>query len=109
MVIQVLFHGEDIASRYYFTMTYLPDLMWVRAAPMRLDGVFLGNEFKGARQYTGRRKWVLEPESSAVEIDVTAFACRLVPSEALLNTVDADDEVCAVCELERFACGMCPV
>ena len=41
----------------------------------------------------GRTKWVLEPESSAVEVDVSAFSCRLVKSEAVLNTADADDEV----------------
>ena len=55
-------------------------------------GFFRGNEFKGAKRYKGRKKWVLEPETSAVDVDVTAFACRLVETEALLNTVDADVE-----------------
>ena len=93
VVIQVRFHGAEIASRYYFTLTYLPDLMWVRAAPLRQDGVFDGTEFKGARRYKGRKKWVLVPEQESEEIDVSAFACRLVQSEACMNTPDADDEV----------------
>lgn len=68
---------------------------------MQQNGTFSGDEFKGAKKFKGRKKWVLVPEGAAVEIDVTAFACRLVAAEALLNTVDADDEIWTVPESDK--------
>ena len=76
--------------KYWFVLTYIPDLQWCRVVPLIEDGVF-----EEEHRFQGRTIWKLlpeSPESGCFEIDVSAFRCKKVSSRAVLNVPDADDE-----------------
>jgi len=75
--------------KYWFVLTYIPDLQWSRVVPMVQDGVFESGRYAGRPVY----KLLPEsPETGCFEIDVSAFRCKKVSSRAVLNVPDADDE-----------------
>jgi len=78
-------------DKFYFVLTYIPDLFWARLAPMQQSGFFTDPDYKYAK-HRGRPKWVLVPEEQAQEIDVSAQRCVLVKSCAVKRTADADNE-----------------
>jgi len=74
---------------YYYVLTFIPDLYWCRLCPMQRVGEFDEEKY---RKHFGRPKWKLIPEGEAVEIDVSASRCEIVPSVAVKRTEDADNE-----------------
>ena len=69
--------------KYYYVLTYLPDLQWCHLCPMTTRGKF---------EESGRDKYVLVNEDEESEIDLTAAACSLVKARAMRRTQDADKE-----------------
>jgi len=72
----------DAEHRYYFVLTYIPDLRWCRVCPLMEKGKF----------EDGHTRWVLMPEGTGRELDVTAARCRLVEAHARVQAEDADQE-----------------
>ena len=88
-VVQVDGHGE----RYFYVLTYIPDLFWCRVAPMRQAGVFTADREKAAKNVTGRPRWMLEPEGAGGgELDISASRCTQVKARAVRRVQDADKE-----------------
>ena len=70
--------------KYYYVLTYLPDLQWCQLVPMTTRGKFPDS---------GRDKFVLIHENECKELDVSAKACKLVRNaRAMRRTQDADKE-----------------
>ena len=69
--------------RYYYVLTYLPDLQWCHLCPMITRGKF---------EESMRDKFVLVNEDDESEIDVSATLCKLVKAKAMRRTQDADKE-----------------
>jgi len=78
--------GKDY--KYWFVLTYIPDLKWCHLAPMVQEGHF-GPERK--RSY-GRPRYRLVDEKLGRELDISSMYCIPVKSKALKRTVDADKE-----------------
>mmetsp|Transcript_29140 Transcript_29140/g.66808 ORF Transcript_29140/g.66808 Transcript_29140/m.66808 type:complete len:255 (+) Transcript_29140:2008-2772(+) len=74
--------------KYFYVLTYLPDLQWVQLGPLVKNGVF-GSEKSSVE---GRSKWVLVPEEENKEVDITASVCEIVRARGMKRTTDADDE-----------------
>ena len=80
----------------FFVLTYIPDLQWCHLGPMRKCGVF-GNDKNGEPTVvTGRDKWMLCPEGTAQEWDVSAFNLRVVKTKTVRKTINADKEEWAI-------------
>ena len=90
----VLEHRKKFQERleenyeFFFVMTYIPDLQWVRLAPMKQEGVF-DSRYPSVE---GRDKWVLCPEGTGVEIDVSAKRCIKIKARPVCKTTNADKE-----------------
>ena len=75
--------------KYFYVLTYIPDLQWCHLAPMREVGKW-GPEKPKAQ---GRPKWMLVPEHEGKEVDISAASVGdVVRSRALRNNQDADKE-----------------
>lgn len=74
--------------KYFYVLTYIPDLVWCHLAPMKQAG-YWGDDKPECR---GRPKWMLVDESEGKELDISADFCTLVPSRCMYRTEDADDE-----------------
>ena len=74
--------------KYWFVLTYIPDLKWCHLAPMVQEGHF-GPERK--RSY-GRPRYRLVDEKLGKELDISSMYCTPVRSKALKRTADADKE-----------------
>lgn len=74
--------------KYYYVLTYLPDLQWCHLAPMRKVGVW-GPEKPKAE---GRPIWMLVDENEGKEIDISASFCETLRSRAMKRVPDADKE-----------------
>ena len=84
---------DGLGERYYYVLTYIPDLFWCRVAPMRQAGTFSAEREKAAKGVTGRPKWMLEPEGEGGgELDVSALRCVQVKARAVRRVQDADKE-----------------
>ena len=78
--------GKDY--KYWFVLTYIPDLKWCHLAPMVQEGHF-GPDRK--RSY-GRPRYRLVDEKLGKELDISSTYCIAVKSKALKRTADADKE-----------------
>merc|ERR1712176_917861 len=78
--------GKDY--KYWFVLTYIPDLKWCHLAPMVQEGHF-GPDRK--RSY-GRPRYRLVDEKLGKELDISSMYCITVKSKALKRTADADKE-----------------
>ena len=78
--------GKDY--KYWFVLTYIPDLKWCHLAPMVQEGHF-GPERKRS---WGRPRYRLVDEKLGKELDISSMYCIPVKSKALKRTVDADKE-----------------
>ena len=74
--------------KYFYVLTYIPDLMWCHLVPMRQVG-YWGDDKPSCE---GRPIWMLVDESEGKEVDVSASFCQPVISRGLRRTVDADEE-----------------
>lgn len=74
--------------KYWFVLTYIPDLKWCHLAPMIQEGHF-GPDRK--RSY-GRPRYRLVDEKLGKELDISSMYCLPVKSKALKRTADADKE-----------------
>jgi hypothetical protein len=79
---------EGKEYKYYFVLTYIPDLKWVHLAPMCQEGYF-GPDRK--KSY-GRPLYRLVDEKLGKELDISSSYCIPVKSKALKRTADADKE-----------------
>lgn len=76
----------------WFVLTYIPDLQWCHVGPLFECGVF-GNDKKGeVSEATGKTRWMLSPEGTAEELDVSAFNCTVLKSKTVRKVQDADKE-----------------
>lgn len=74
--------------RYFYVLTYIPDLMWCHLVPMRQ----VGNWGPDKPKCEGRPIWMLVDESEGKEVDISASFCQPVKSRGVKRTVDADEE-----------------
>jgi len=79
---------EGKGYKYWFVLTYIPDLKWCHLAPMVQEGHF-GPDRK--RSY-GRPRYRLVDEKLGKELDISSVYCTAVKSKALKRTADADKE-----------------
>ena len=80
---------DDNRWRYYFAMTYIPDLEWLHLAPLCEVGVFGPERGLALR---GRVRWKLVPEGKGTELHISAHRCVLHPARSICRTRDADAE-----------------
>jgi len=66
--------------KYYYVLTYVPDLFWCHLAPMR------------RKNSSGRPIWKLVNEEEGKELDISAQMCEVVESKVLKGCPDADEE-----------------
>jgi hypothetical protein len=74
--------------KYFYVLTFIPDLFWCHLAPMRQVGYWGEDKPK----CEGRPIWMLVDESKGLEVDVSGSFCYPVRSRALRRTADADEE-----------------
>jgi len=74
--------------KYWYVLTFIPDLRWCHLAPMVQDGVF----GKDKPKFEGRARWKLVDESLGKELDISSSLCIPCRSKAVRRTVDADKE-----------------
>lgn len=74
--------------KYFFVLTFIPDLQWCHLAPMRKAGYYGPDKPKAE----GRPKWMLVGESEGKEVDISASFCEVIKSKATKDTPDADCE-----------------
>jgi len=79
---------EGKEFKYWFVLTYIPDLKWCHLAPMYQEGHF-GPDRKRSH---GRPRYRLVDEKMGKELDISSSYCIPVKSKALKRTVDADRE-----------------
>ena len=80
--------GVGTEYKYYYVLTFLPDLQWCHLAPMKKVGVYGTDKPKSQ----GRPMWMLVNEDEGKEIDVTSTYCEVVKSRATKGCPDADRE-----------------
>ena len=80
---------DDRRWKYYFTMTYIPDLEWCFLAPLEECGTF-GADFGLAVK--GRTRWKTVPEGKGRELHLSARRCTLVTANSVVKSKDADAE-----------------
>lgn len=78
--------GSDY--KYWYVLTYIPDLKWCHLAPMVEDGVF-GDKYPKAK---GRPKWKLVDETLGHEVDISSSFCIPIKTKSMKKTLDADKE-----------------
>jgi len=83
-------YGDEY--KYYYVLTYLPDLQWCHLCPVITKGKF---------EESGRDKYVLVNEEEGKEIDVSATLCTVVKAKAMRRTTDADKEEWDIIEDEQ--------
>ena len=86
--------------KYFFVLTYIPDLQWVHLAPMHQRGIFT-SEKRGVAM--GRPRWMLAPEGTACEVDISASRCVPVRNRVMKNCPDADNEQWDIFEDNGFS------
>ena len=114
--------GESIPSKLFnkvvvarghpgvwFVLTYIPDLQWVHLGPMRQVGVFEDDRKGKAATHVGKPKWMLAPEGTAPELDLTAFNVTVLKSSTIKKTQNADKEEWALPELPGWVLGTAPM
>jgi len=79
---------EGKEYKYWFVLTYIPDLKWCHLAPMVQEGHF-GPDRKRSH---GRPRYRLVDEKLGMELDISSMFCIAVKSKALKKTADADKE-----------------
>jgi len=79
---------EGKEYKYWYVLTFIPDLKWCHLAPMVQEGHF-GPDRK--RSY-GRPRYRLEDEKLGKELDISSMYSIVVKSKALKRTADADKE-----------------
>ena len=80
--------GEEANYKYWFVLTFLPDLQWCHVAPLHACGVF-GDD---AGRSAGRPRWMLVPEDEGGEIDVGAARCVVMEAREMKGTHENADE-----------------
>jgi len=84
---------NDHDGRYWFVLTYIPDLAWCHIAPMVQRGVFGDAGTEGTKpELEGKPRWVLTPEGAEKERDVSAFNLKVVKCRTVKRVQDADKE-----------------
>ncbi|KAL3915459.1 MAG: hypothetical protein SGILL_005644 [Bacillariaceae sp.] len=78
---------EGKEFKYWYVLTYIPDLKWCYLVPIFQDGHY-GPERK--RAY-GRPRYRLV-QKQGIELDISSSYCIPVTAKALRGTVDADNE-----------------
>lgn len=81
-------HEAGDEFKYYYVLTYIPDLFWCHLAPMRQDGYFSSQKSRSA----GRPKWKLVHEGAGKELDISADVCEVVKARTMKGCADADRE-----------------
>eukprot|EP00529_Nitzschia_sp_RCC80_P007599 CAMPEP_0113514134 /NCGR_PEP_ID=MMETSP0014_2-20120614/40240_1 /TAXON_ID=2857 /ORGANISM="Nitzschia sp." /LENGTH=1247 /DNA_ID=CAMNT_0000410597 /DNA_START=337 /DNA_END=4080 /DNA_ORIENTATION=- /assembly_acc=CAM_ASM_000159 len=79
---------EGKEYKYWYVLTYIPDLKWCHLVPMEQQGVF-GPERKRSH---GRPRFRLVDEKLALELDISSTYCIPVKARALKKSNDADKE-----------------
>ena len=79
-------------NKYFYVLTFLPDLQWCHCVPLEQRGVFEAN--KG--DYAGQPKWMLAPEGSCVQTDCSAHVCTVIRVKLMKKSDDADKEEWAI-------------
>ena len=74
--------------KYFYVLTYIPDLYWCHLAPLKKVGVFGPNK----KKVEGRTKWMLVDEGEGKELDITGAVCEVVKSRTIKGCADADKE-----------------
>ena len=78
--------GEDESYKYWYVLTYLPDLQWCHVAPLEQRGVFTDRPAPGGHVAEGRDKWMLVSEEEGGEIDVGAGRCHVMEAVEMRGT-----------------------
>ena len=101
-VVRVSFtNAREITGwKYYFVLTYIPDLQWCRLAPMTMTGTF-NNEKNGIAK--GRLRWKLVQEGKALEVDISAKRCMVVRTRVMKHTPVADEEEWDILDDNHYA------
>jgi hypothetical protein len=81
-------HEAGDEFKYYYVLTYIPDLFWCHLAPMRQDGYFNSQKNRSA----GRPRWKLVHEGAGKELDISADVCEVVKARTMKGCADADKE-----------------
>jgi hypothetical protein len=79
---------EGSNYKYWYVLTFIPDLKWCHLAPMVQCGTF-GPDKPRAK---GRPKWKLVSETLGMEVDISSTFCIPIKSRSMRKTVDADKE-----------------
>lgn len=80
--------GSHKEFKYFYVLTFIPDLMWCHLVPMRQVGIWGSDKPK----CEGRPIWMLVDESEGKELDISASFCHPVKSRGMKRTADADEE-----------------
>lgn len=80
-------HEAGDEFKYYYVLTYIPDLFWCHLAPMRQNGYFSQKS-----RSVGRPKWKLVHEGAGKELDISADVCEIVKARTMRGCADADKE-----------------
>jgi hypothetical protein len=83
---QAITEGSDY--KYWYVLTFIPDLKWAHLAPMVEVGIFGPDKAKSR----GRPKWMLVDESLGKEVDISASFCIPIKARFMKHTLDADKE-----------------
>ena len=76
--------------KYWFVLTYIPDLQWCHLVPLVRVGEFTPEDKKA--RLVGRPKWKLVDESLCQEIDISSRYVVPVKSRETKRSADADKE-----------------
>jgi hypothetical protein len=84
---QIVVVEDNKTPDYYFVHQYVPDCAWCRLVKLVARGTF----DRGKR--AGRTRWMLVPEGTQRDLDISAQRCFVVRSKMTADTDNADDEV----------------
>ena len=82
--------GED-DWKYWYVLTYLPDLQWCHVAPLEPRGVFGTRPAPNGHIAEGRPCWMLVAEDQGGEIDVGAGRCHMMEAIEMRGTKENAD------------------
>ena len=82
--------GED-DFRYWYVLTYLPDLQWCHVAPLEPRGAFGTRPAPNGHVAEGRPCWMLVAEDQGGEIDVGAGRCHMMEAIEMRGTKENAD------------------
>mmetsp|Transcript_65482 Transcript_65482/g.129697 ORF Transcript_65482/g.129697 Transcript_65482/m.129697 type:complete len:182 (-) Transcript_65482:269-814(-) len=87
----VCIDGEE-GYKFWYVLTYLPDLQWCHVAPLEKRGKF--GERRGVTGHlaSGRPRWMLVSEEEGGEIDVGAGRCHIMRAVEMKKTPENADE-----------------